>query len=253
MKRGIFLLLLCLLSGLKITIAAQEYNGITGLLQVPNAEADSAGTFRGGISWVDKRMLPDMSYYGDGIPFSAPCYTIGFSAWEWLQLSYTGTFVKTHGGNPSNELKYYNQDRHINIKLRPLKEGRWWPAVALGWDDIGSLKTLGLKESITTNNFFENLYVAASKHINVKGNELGVHLACRYYPKVKNRERRGVCGGVTVRPAFYKQLRGIVEWDGVGVNVGADVLLWRHLFVQAALAHGQGFSGGVGYHYTIKF
>ena len=252
MKRGIFLLTVCFLAGLKMTIAAQEYHGITGLLQVPDAEADSAGTFRGGIAWVDKRMLPDMGSFNDGIPFSAPCYTIGFSVWEWLQLSYSGTIGKIHGNKSSNEFNY-NQDRHVNLKLRPLKEGRCWPAVGIGWDDIGNLEVFGVKESMTSNNYFEDLYVAVSKHLDVKGYELGVHLAYRYYTWKKNKDRQGFCGGMTVRPAFYRPLRGIVEWDGLGVNVGADVLLWRHLFVQAALAHGQGFSGGVGYQYRIKF
>ena len=41
-------------------VYAQEYHGTTGLLQVPSAETELAGTFRGGVSWVDKRMLPDV-------------------------------------------------------------------------------------------------------------------------------------------------------------------------------------------------
>ena len=236
-----------------MAVTAQEYHGTTGLLQVPNAEADSAGTFRGGFAWVDKRMLPDMSFYGDGIPFSAPCYTIGIAMWEWMQLSYTGTLVKTHGGQTSEELKYFNEDRHINVKLRPLKEGRWWPAIALGWDDIGNLKSLKVDKTWTTNNFFECMYIAGSKHFDIRGYELGVHLSYRNYPSDKNRDRRGIAGGIGLRPAFYRPLRFITEWDGVGVNAGADVLLWRHLFIQTALIHGQGFSGVLSYHYTIKF
>ena len=245
-------------------LVAQEYHGITGLLQTPSAEMDSAGTFRGGIMWVDKAMLPNMSYYGDGIPFSAPCYSIGFTAFRWLQFSYAGTLVKMHpDGDKSKPLGYYNEDRHISIKLNPLYEGKWWPAIAIGWDDIGNLKTLKIGNSITGNNFFENLYVAASKHFDINGFELGAHLAYRYYPSDKNSDRRGVAGGVTFVPRLGESLQGprawlqrprlIVEWDGIGVNVGADVLLWRHLFIQAALIHGQGFTGGLGYHYTIPF
>lgn len=43
--RGRFLVLFFLFSAL---ISAQEYHGTTGLLHVPSAETDSAGTFRGG-------------------------------------------------------------------------------------------------------------------------------------------------------------------------------------------------------------
>ncbi len=241
-----FLVIACLL-------CSQEYHGITGLLQVPNAEIDSSGTFRGNISWVDKAMLPDMTYYGDGIPFSAPCYTIGLTVFKWIQLSYTGTLVKTHGGGKSEQLKYYNEDRHVNLKFIPLYEGNYWPAVAVGWDDIGSLSVFKSKKSWTTNNFFEALYIAASKHFDIKGHELGAHLAYRYYLSEKNAERRGIVGGITYRPAFFKQLRGIIEWDGIGVNAGVDVLLWKRLFAQVALIHGSGLIGSLGYHYQIPF
>lgn len=233
---------------------AQEYHGTTGLLQVPSAETEAAGTFRGGVSWVDKRMLPDMSFYGDGEPFNAPCYTIGITAWQWLQISYTGTLVKMHPNyDKSLPMKYCNEDRHVNIKVTPLYEGKWWPAIAIGWDDIGSLKSLKINSSLTANSFFENLYIAATKHFDIKGYELGAHLAYRYYPADKNKDRRGLAGGLTLRPSFYPPLRLIAEWDGVGINAGADVLLWRHLFIQAALIHGRGFTGGIGYHYTIPF
>lgn len=251
--KKIFVLAFCLLCSVFI-ITAQRYHGITGLLQAPSAETDSAGTFYGGIFWMDKTMLPDLTYYGDGIPFSAPCYTIGITIWKWMQLSYTGTLVKLHPDKDlSRPLGYYNEDRHFNLKLRPLKEGSWWPAVALGWEDVGGLNTFKINKSLTTNNLFENIYIAASKHFDIKEYELGVHLAYRYYPSEKNKDRRGMAGGVTLRPAFYHPLRLIVEWDGIGVNAGVDVLLWKRLFVQACLAHGKGFSGGLGYHYTIPF
>lgn len=235
-------------------VCSQEYHGITGLIQTPSAEADSAGTFRGNISWVDKAMLPNMGSYGDGIPFSAPCYTVGISMWSWLQLSYTGTICKMHkNDDPAQPMGYYNEDRHINLKIRPLKEGKWWPSIAVGWDDAGNLKTLGIKKRLTSSSLFENVYVAASKHFEIKGNELGAHLSYRYYTYSKNKDRRGVAGGLTVRPAFFRQLRGIVEWDGIGVNAGADVLLWKRLLIQASLIHGTGFSATIGYHYKIPF
>ena len=245
-------------------VCAQEYHGITGLIQAPSAEIDSAGTFRGNISWVDKAMLPNLTYYSDGIPFSAPCYTIGLSVFKWLQLSYTGTIVKIHPNDKKSEpLGYYNEDRHINLKLIPLYEGKWWPSVSLGWDDIGYLSVFKLTKSWTTNSFFGNLYIAVSKHIDIKGYELGAHISYRYYTYEKNKNRRGFAGGLTFVPRLGKSLQGprawlqrprvIVEWDGVGVNVGADVLLWRHLFVQASLIHGTGFSATIGYHYAIRF
>ncbi len=246
----LFLLLFCAaLSG-----QGQEYNGTKGLLNAPSAEMDSAGTFRGGVAYLDKDLLPDMTPYGDGTPFNTAAYTVGISAFDWMQLSYTGVLVKMHKNHDTTQpVGYFNEDRHVSLKFRPIKEGRWWPAVALGWDDFGSFKWLKFDKSLTGNNFFEHIYIAGSKHFNIRGWELGTHLAYRHYPSDKNKDRRGMAGGLTLRPAFSPTLRLIAEYDGVGVNVGGDVLLWRHWFAQAALVHGRGFMGGVSYHYTIKF
>lgn len=254
MKYRIFIGVFLLIAAFMDKVSAQNYHGTSGMLQVQTAEIDSAGTFHGGISFVHKDILPNLRYYGDGKPFNAPCYTIGITAWKWLQLSYTGTIVRMHkNGDESKPLGYYNEDRHINIHLTPLYEGKYWPSIAVGWDDIGNLRTLKINKNLSSNNFFECLYIAGSKHFDLKGYEIGTHLTYRYYPSDLNKERRGVAGGLTLRPAFYRPLRVVAEWDGVGVNIGADVLLWRHLFIQAALVHGKGFMGGVSYHYTIKF
>ena len=259
--RQLLVLYFCLasLSGL-----AQNYHGTTGLLQAPSAEMDSTGTFRGRISYLDSGMLPKMPPYGDDKPFNTMCYTIGMTLFPWLEMSYTGVLVKMHRNHKRSEpMGYYNEDRHFNVKIRPLKEGKWWPAIAAGWDDFGSFKWLKINTSITGNNHFEHLYLTVTKHFTIRKHVLGAHLAYRYYTSDANKERRGLAGGVTDSPylgeklqhprAWLQRPRVIVEWDGVGVNAGADVLLWRHLFVQAALIHGRGFMGGVGYHYRIKY
>lgn len=263
MRKHLIILVAFALS-LALGVRAQEYHGTTGLLHAPSAVMDSAGTFRGSFTYVDKLFLPPQFwFYGDGIPFNSMCYTIGMTLFPWLEMSYTGTLIKVHPDKAKREpLGYYNEDRHINVKLRPLKEGRYWPAVAIGWDDAGGLSAFKTK-GWTTNNFFENLYGVVSKHFDIRGHVLGAHLAYRYYPSDKNAARRGIAGGITYTPylgeklqhprAWLQRPRVIVEWDGVGVNAGADVLLWRHLFVQAALIHGRGFMGGVGYHYRIKY
>lgn len=228
------------------TASAQEYNGITGLLQVPSAETDSAGTFRGGATFLHEEFLPEQlprkNTFG---------YVVGITGFRWIELSYGATLLWMHkGGKKEAKMGYYNEDRRVNVKLAPLYEGRWWPGIAVGMDDVGRFKRF--REGVNGNNYYQNIYIAASKHFDIRGYELGAHLAYRYYSSDVNSGRRGLAGGVTFRPGFYRPLRFVVEWDGLGVNAGADVLLWRHLFVQAALVHGQGFTGGLGYHYTIK-
>ena len=244
-------------------LSAQEYHGTTGLLHVPSGEMGEAGHFRGGASFLHRAVMPDLSYhYGDGKPFNTMSFTLGISAFSWLELSYTSILLKIHkNGNPQLPMGYYNEDRHVNVKVRLIKEKQWWPAVAVGWDDIARIP--GMEKDLASNNFFRNTYVAASKHYVYQGHIIGAHLAYRYYPSKENRDHHGIVGGVTVEPllkefwdgmpTWVQRPRVIAEWDGAGVNVGADVLLWRHLFIQASIVHGHGFTGGLSYHYTIPF
>lgn len=238
-------------------LCAQEYHGTTGLLHVPSAETDSAGTFRGGFAYFDRAFLPAQMPDHDSFG-----YCIGITAFPWVEISYGATMLWMNKNNKDDQpMGFYNEDRRVNVKLRPLQEGKWWPAVALGWDDIGRIERA--KTHRNTNNYFQNVYAVVSKNFDIRGHRLGAHIAYRYYPSNANSGRRGVAGGITYTPRLGKSLQGpkawlqrprlIVEWDGVGVNVGADVLLWRHLFVQAALIHGSGFTGGLGYHYRIKY
>ena len=240
---------------------AQEYNGTGGLLHVPSADTDAPGTFRGYAYFLGKQFTPTQLQQG-GEKYNTFSYGVGVTVFSWLELSYQAALLKMEKyGNAGDPIGYYNEDRHVNIKLRPLKEGKWWPAIALGWDDVG--RWASMKTGNNLNNYFQNLYIVGTKHFDIRGHQLGAHLAYRYYTTNRNKKHTGIAGGITYTPrigeslqdpkAWLQRPRFIVEWDGTGVNVGADVLLWRHLFVQAAFVHGCGFTGGLGYHYTIPF
>ena len=56
------------------------------------------------------------------------------------------------------------QDRSIFLKVRPLKEGKWWPSIVFGAQD-----PLG---SAVYTKLYSNVYFAASKHINIPGVEI---------------------------------------------------------------------------------
>lgn len=253
--------LIVILLSLNSMLSAQDYHGTTGLLQVPSAEMGPAGTFRGSAMFLHKNFTPDQ-LQRDGEKYNTFNYAIGVTAFRWIELSYAASLLYMHkNGKKEEPLGYYNEDRRVNVKVNPLYEGKWWPAIALGMDDVGRFNRF--KSGANGNNYFQNLYIVASKHFDIKGFEIGAHIAYRYYSSKANSNRRGVAGGITFVPRLGEALQGprawlqrprlIVEWDGLGVNVGADVLLWRHLFVQACLVHGRGFTGGLSYHYTIKF
>lgn len=219
-------------------VRAQEYTGITGMMHVPTAEMAPAGTARVGAFYLNGEFTPEkLRYLGD--KYGTYNHFLAIAPFSWVELSYVCTLLKNAKNNgETQKVGYYNKDRHFCVKIRPLKEGKYWPALALGAQDPTNTKE-------GDNTYFKNYYVAASKHLNWKGHELGLHLAYRYYRSDFNAKWRGVAGGITYRPAFAPNSRAMVEYTGSDVNVALDCYLWRLLFVQAGLQNGKYFSGGL--------
>ena len=240
---------------------AQEYCGTSGLIAVPTAGHVEGGLFRAGASYLNSHITPN-KLRCDGEKYNTGGYYIGIAPWSWMELSYACTLLKYHKNRIESEpTGYYNEDRRLGLKLNPLSEGRWWPAVSFGADDVEQFVEKWMKHQGGT--YYHNAYVVASKHFAIKRHQLGAHLAYRYFFSEKNSNRRGVAGGVSWMPpvrvatdagkVWLSDVRCMAEWDGACVNVGADCLLWRHLFVQAGLTNGKYFAGGLAYHYRIPY
>lgn len=222
-------------------VRAQEYTGITGMMHVPTAEMAPAGTARVGAFYLNGEFTPEkLRYMGD--KYDTYNHFLAIAPFSWVELSYVCTLLKNAKNNDETQkVGYYNKDRHFCVKIRPLKEGKYWPALAFGAQD----PTGTVKDKSGDYVYFNNFYATASKHLNWKDHELGLHLAYRYYRSDFNAKWRGVAGGITYRPAFAPNSRAMVEYTGSDVNVALDCYLWRLLFVQAGLQNGKYFSGGL--------
>lgn len=241
MRRIWFCLLLGLLA-MRMAVRAQEYTGISGMVHVPTAEIQPEGEARIGSYFLNHVSLPDHLQHTDVGKYNTFGYFFALAPFSWIELSYVCIFFKAHQYNdPSQKVGFYMKDRHFNVKVRPLKEGRYWPAIAVGIQDPSRM----FEEVKDGNSFFQNYYAVASKHIEVCRHEFAAHVAYRYYRSDKNQKWRGVAGGITYRPAFARNLRVMGEYTGDAFNVGADCLLWKHLFLQASLQDGKYFSGGL--------
>lgn len=229
-----------LLLTVSLSIEAQEYTGITGMMHVPTAEMAPVGTARVGAFFLNGEFTPDKLVY-KGEKYNTYNHFLAIAPFSWVELSYVCTLLKHPSNNDVQKQWCYGKDRHFCIKLRPLKEGKYWPALAVGAQD----PTRTVEDKGGNYAYFNNFYVAASKHLNWKGHELGVHLTYRYYRSDFNAKWRGVAGGITYRPAFAPNSRAMLEYTGNDVNVAVDCYLWRLLFVQAGLQNGKYFSGGL--------
>ena len=231
--------LLWLLAGL-CPVRGQEYCGLTGLMHVPTAEMAEGGTARVGAYFLPKGFLPDRICYEDE-KYNTFNHVLAIAPFSWIEISYVCTFLKGAKDGDKTRVGYYNKDRHFAVKVRPLKEGKWWPAVALGAQDPART----IEDKGGNGAYFQNFYIALSKHLTWQGNEFGAHLTYRYYRSDFNARWRGVAGGISFRPAFARNCRAMVEYTGDDFNVGVDCYLWRLLYLQAVLQDGRHFMGGV--------
>lgn len=234
MKRHFFLSIAILtLAMIPLAGKAQQYTGISGLLHVPSADMHHEGDACIGIHYLDKNMLPDVGFLYNNEKYNTYDYYLSITPYSWIELSYVCTKrMDMVDGEPV----YKRKDRNFSMKIRPLQEGKYWPAVAIGCNDVAS----SVASIITSNNdnvqlYFQNYYLATTKHFDLGGNELGVTLAYRYYTRDYNAKWNGIVGGVTFRPSFFPQARAIAEWTGNEFQIGIDALLFRHIFIQASL------------------
>lgn len=222
-------------------VRAQQYYGMEGLISVPSADMDTVAVAHIGAHFVDKHAIPDVMTL-DGEKYNSWTNYLTIQPFSWIEIGYGYTLMKFHRNLKKDaEVGFYSKDRYFSARIQPIREAQWWPSVVIGGQDVWGQHSNG--ESMS--NYYRNFYVAASKHYELFGQLVGAHLAYRKWKLDCNDKWNGVVGGLTFQPSFYKPLRLIGEYDGDGVNVGADCTLFRYVMLQASLQKGKYFSGGV--------
>lgn len=229
MKRHIAILIFAAL--LPLAAGAQQYTGLSGLLHVPSAEMNHEGDAFFGLHYLNKAMTPDTGFLFKGQKYDTYDYYVSLTPFPWIEFSYM--CVKRKSAADEQLWDYHRKDRSASLKIRPIKEGRYHPAIAVGTNDFGT--GVFKKDRTDVQLYFFNYYIAATKHLSFGGNELGLTLAYRHFFRGYNAKWNGLVGGLTFRPAFFPQARAVVEYTGNEFQVGLDALLWRHLRLQASL------------------
>ena len=231
MKKFLSLLLLLLLPMANSYIIAQQYTGMTGLLHVPSAEMDTIVNFRLGVHAIPTDMMPDGIRF-EGEKYASSNWYVSAMPLKWLEVGYSFTLMKFRKNldKESDEIGFYSKDRYFSLHLRLLNEGRYWPSVVIGGNDV-----IGQRDGDSESFYFRNFYLATSKHLDLPFGVVGGHLTYRKWTRSYNSRWDGVVGGITLRPSIYSPLRAIAEYDGDGINIGADCMLVRYVLLQASL------------------
>ena len=239
MKRRLSVTIVCML--LALTARAQQYVGFEGMVHLPTADMDTVGVARVGAHYIPKLMMPETMVL-DKEKFSSLTNYLSVTPFRWIQLGYGYTLWKFHQDlDPKKKTGFYAKDRYFSVKLQLLNENNWWPSVAVGGNDVWGSDDEGESGS----NYLKNYYVALSKHVDLGGHRIGGHLVYRHWSENYNHKWNGVLGGLTFQPSFYKPLRLMGEWDGNGVNIGADCRVFKYFLIQCSLQEMHSFSAGL--------
>ena len=225
----------------RLPASAQFEFGMAGMIHVPTAEFDTVGVARVGAQYVPKAIMPD-GMKCDGEKFNSMTNYLTITPFWWIEVGYGYTLWRLHRNKDENEpTGFYAKDRYFSLALRPLREGRWWPSVAIGGNDIWGSRDGGMSVS----NFYRNWYMALSKHFMLGKQRIGTHVAYRTWKRKYNQKWNGLVGGVTFQPSFYPKMRLMAEWSGNEVNIGVDCRVFKYIMLQTALVDCKHFTGGL--------
>lgn len=233
--------------------SAQLTYGTTGLLHAPSAEMQRDKTVLLGGNFLNKENTPGTWYY------HTYNYYLNVTFFPWLEVGYTCTLFKAEalGLAPYGYSGFTNQDRYFSLRLRLLKEGQLWkhmPAIVIGTSDpyteSGATEN-GQISSVDGNGYFCRFFIAATKHLPIGSEEIGVHLSYLYNRRI-DYHLNGPAAGISWNPSAHPQLRLIAEYDAKDFNLGATYLLFNHLHAQVEMQRMKYFSGGICYKIYLK-
>lgn len=210
-------------------VQSQSLTGVTGLLNIPSADMQEDGTFFAGINYINQHAFRNF----EREPYNRYAWYLDITFLPFLEINFRSTTYKISDDK-------YNADRMASVKLRVLRERKYWPAIVIGGNDIYTPASGG------GNQFFVSAYVVATKHIPVKKSDIGLTLG--YGFKVHQHiQYDGFFGGISFSPSFLRQLNLIAEYDGNNYNLGGNILFFKHLLVFAMAHDLKYFSGGIAY------
>lgn len=215
---------------------SQSLSGGTGLVTIPTAFVPVDGEITLGAFYTDKKYLD----YSDRAYNCLTSY-VNFTFLPFLEVNLR---IVRKLGFPSDQ--DYTVDRVPSIRLHLLKESAYLPAVCFGLHDVGA--AFGGTEAI----HFNSTYLVASKSFEFNGFINKVDLHAGYSSNLlsaKDYQFLGFFAGTSC--TLKKCLKLMLEFDSRRLNVGTQLLLFKHIYLSAGLLRFDSFSGGVGCKFTL--
>ncbi|MDR0940217.1 MAG: YjbH domain-containing protein [Mediterranea sp.] len=230
--RNILILFLCVPLG---NIHAQYAMGTTGQLLIPSADMQEDGTFMAGVNYLPTEVTPAVFAY------PTMNYFLDMTLFSFVEITYRMTLLKSL--NSKGKYTYHEQDRSNTIRLRPIKEKKWWPSVVVGADDLFTQKKT---------EFWGDYFGTLTKTLRTRSGHRVAFTAGWYFHRGDwAKFNKGPFGGIAYTPAFCPELKLMAEYDTRGWNVGGAIRLWKHLAVHAFTQDFKCVSAGIRYECTL--
>jgi len=202
--------------------------GTTGLVNTPTADVLPDRALRFGFVLVDR----EWAYAGRGVTDNEIWFlSMGFL--PRLEVSVRATVLPEIPLLEGREAPAV--DRVASARFSLLDEGRWWPALAVGVDDVRGTR------------LFHSLYLVGTRsHRVTRGLELG--LSAGFGSTALTARRHvldGPFGGLEVR--LGDRVSVVLDADTEKVNSGFRLTLFDRVSLHLALLHLDTVSGGVGW------
>lgn len=228
-------LLIFILLASSATIHAQSLTGMAGLVSIPIANEFRDGEITLGVNYFDKSYNSFSGFSKDGYSYN---FTLNFIP----EIEFGGKISR----NVKEGINQGIGDRTISLRIRPLFETEYFPAVVIGWQNIGT--AFGGERAVHQH----SLFIVASKSIKSISflDGLGLHLG--FGTKLidsMNNQFQGAFGGVKLdRSIFTKDilLSVMAEYDAKTINPGFRLKLLNAFYLSSYWLDMKYFCGGGG-------
>tara|TARA_B100001057_G_C22862141_1_gene954960 strand:+ start:579 stop:1286 length:708 start_codon:yes stop_codon:yes gene_type:complete len=203
-----FIVLILIINSLKSF--SQSVTGTSGLIHIPSARMLEDGQLVLGAAYIPK---PYFFRYGRNINPGLNTYiTYGILPFVEIMFRYTHEL-----NTPVNFDTQYFPDRMLGFRARLLNEKKNIPAIVLGLQDASAIT--GNTCLVCSN--YTATYFVGSKIFNTSFGNFDISLGYAFdFLELKSKDYKGLFGGISFSPNFYKNASFIFEHNSKGLNAG---------------------------------
>ena len=196
-------------------VSGQSVTGTSGLIHIPSARMLEDGQLVLGAAYIPK---PYFQRYNRRINPGLNTYiTYGILPFVEVMFRYTHEL-----NTPVNVETQYFPDRMLVFRVRLLSEKNYLPAIVLGLQDTSAI--FGDTCLVCTN--YSATYFVGSKNFKTDFGNFDISVGYAFdFLELKSKDYKGVFGGISFTPNFYKNASILVEHNSKGINTGVNMIV----------------------------